>query len=73
MQQVQNPIFGGAIPMDFGLPQASQIPAGFQVRQFTPGEFNPAPKRTNSRFNGQQDGGDMYAYQAGGFNDFSSD
>ena len=44
MQSVQNPFFGGAIPMDFGLPQASQIPADFQVRQFTPGKFNPKPK-----------------------------
>ena len=44
MQSVQNPFFGGAIPMDFGLPQASQIPADFQVRQFTPGKFNAKPK-----------------------------
>lgn len=43
MPQVQNPFFGGAIPMDFGLPQASQIPADFVVRQFTPGPFNRAP------------------------------
>lgn len=44
MQSVQNPFFGGAIPMDFGLPQASQIPADFQVRQFTPGVFSREPK-----------------------------
>ena len=44
MQQVHNPIFGGAIPMNFNLPQASQIPADFQVRQFTPGVFNAKPK-----------------------------
>ena len=44
MQSVQNPIFGGSIPMNFGLPQASQIPADFQVRQFTPGKFNAKPK-----------------------------
>ena len=43
VQQVQNPIFGGAIPMNFGLPQASQIPADFAVRQFTPGKFTPKP------------------------------
>jgi hypothetical protein len=44
--QVQNPIFGGTIPMDFGLPQASQIPAGFTPRaaQFRPGPVAaPAP------------------------------
>jgi hypothetical protein len=43
--QVQNPIFGGTIPMDFGLPQASQIPAQFTPRaaQFRPGPVaNPA-------------------------------
>jgi hypothetical protein len=50
MQSVQNPFFGGAIPMDFGLPQASQIPAGFQVRQFTPGVFNRAPMTYNPNF-----------------------
>lgn len=44
-QSVQNPFFGGAIPMDFGLPQASQIPADFQVRQFTPGAFNASRNR----------------------------
>jgi len=43
MPRVQNPFFGGAIPMNFGLPQASQIPAGFQVRQFTPGPFMREP------------------------------
>jgi hypothetical protein len=44
--QVQNPIFGGTIPMDFGLPQASQIPAQFTPRaaQFRPGPVAaPAP------------------------------
>ena len=51
MQSVQNPFFGGAIPMDFGLPQASQIPADFQVRQFTPGVFNRAPRTYGSDFN----------------------
>ena len=43
MPRVQNPFFGGAIPINFGLPQASQIPAGFQVRQFTPGPFMREP------------------------------
>lgn len=28
--QVQNPIFGGAIPMNFALPEASRIPAGYE-------------------------------------------
>ena len=28
-QPVQNPVFGGTIPMNFGLPQASQIPQGY--------------------------------------------
>lgn len=30
-QVVQNPIFGGAIPMDFGLPAGARIPAGYQM------------------------------------------
>ena len=61
VQQVQNPIFGGAIPMNFGLPQASQIPADFQVRQFTPGKFNPKPKPDYSSFSDQaMNGGDPY-------------
>lgn len=29
---VQNPVFGGTIPMNFGLPQASQMPAGYVPR-----------------------------------------
>lgn len=73
MQSVQNPIFGGSIPMNFGLPQASQIPADFQVRQFTPGKFNPEPKRSNFRLNDALDGGDVYGFQPGGFSEFSSD
>jgi hypothetical protein len=47
VQMPQNPIFGGQvpIPMDFGLPEASRIPAGFRApaAQYTPGPFNPAP------------------------------
>jgi hypothetical protein len=58
VQQVQNPIFGGAIPMDFGLPQASQIPADFQVRQFTPGAFNSPSSRNRGAGNGLEDGSD---------------
>jgi len=29
-QPVMNPFFGGQIPMNFGLPEASRIPADFQ-------------------------------------------
>lgn len=29
---VENPVFGGAIPMNFGLPMASQIPVGYTPR-----------------------------------------
>ena len=45
MQQVQNPIFGGAIPMDFGLPQASQVPIGYQsaMAQYRPSPFIRPP------------------------------
>jgi hypothetical protein len=42
-QQVQNPIFGGQvpIPMNFGLPQASQIPANFNARPaYRPAAFD---------------------------------
>lgn len=28
--RVQNPIFGGTIPMNFGLPPGAQLPAGYQ-------------------------------------------
>lgn len=66
MQSVQNPFFGGAIPMDFGLPQASQIPADFVIRQFTPGSFNrPQPTfDMNNQSNIYGDGG------YGGFDGF---
>ena len=70
MPRVQNPIFGGAIPMKFGLPQASQIPADFVIRQFTPGAFNRAPVNNSQNnpnsfvdYNSYGDGGD------GGFGD----
>jgi len=47
VQMPQNPIFGGQvpIPMDFGLPEASRIPAGFRApaAQYRPGPFNPTP------------------------------
>lgn len=72
MQSVQNPFFGGAIPMNFGLPQASQIPADFVIRQFTPGPFNrPQPTfNMNNQsnmygYNDYGDGGD------GGFDGFA--
>lgn len=40
---VQNPVFGGAVPMNFGLNAENQIPANFQPRQFQQGlsQFNP--------------------------------
>lgn len=39
---VQNPIFGGTIPISFGLPQASQIPVAYQspLASFRPMPFN---------------------------------
>jgi hypothetical protein len=55
MPQVQNPVFGGAIPMDFGLPQASQIPAGYQsaLAQYRPSPFTQQnlPSFRNNRNN----------------------
>ena len=77
VQQVQNPIFGGAIPMNFGLPQASQIPADFVVRQFTPGAFNRAPVNNSQNnpnsfvdYNNYGDGGGIGDEGGfGGFND----
>lgn len=67
MQSVQNPFFGGAIPMDFGLPQASQIPADFQVRQFTPAKFNQQPTNDRNYYDNSAD----FAQQ--GFNNFGYD
>lgn len=49
-QPVQNPIFGGSIPMNFNLPQVNQVPANFQVRQFQPGAFNQAPTTYDQGF-----------------------
>jgi hypothetical protein len=46
MQPVQNPVFGGSIPMNFGLPQAAQIPTGYVPRlaSFQPSQAPiPAP------------------------------
>jgi hypothetical protein len=45
---VQNPIFGGAIPMDFGLPQAAQIPAGYTnpLMSFKPAPFTAQPSQS---------------------------
>jgi hypothetical protein len=58
MQQVQNPIFGGAIPMEFGLPQVNQIPAGYQsaLAQYRPSpfvrepQFNPYQNNNNGNY-----------------------
>lgn len=48
IQPIQNPIFGGNIPINFGLPQASQVPIGYQspLASFRPAAFDsyrPAP------------------------------
>lgn len=48
IQPIQNPIFGGSIPMNFGLPQQSQVPIGYQspLSMFRPAAFDsyrPAP------------------------------
>lgn len=48
IQPIQNPIFGGSIPMNFGLPQQSQVPIGYQspLASFRPAAFDsyrPAP------------------------------
>lgn len=42
---VQNPFFGGPIPMQFGLPQVNQIPAGYQPRL---SEFRPSQESIDS-------------------------
>ena len=44
---VQNPIFGGTIPMDFGIPQAAQIPAGYSnpLMNFQPSQQAIQPYR----------------------------
>jgi len=60
---VLNPVFGGSIPMNFGLPEASQIPASFKPRQFTPSQ-SPAPAPVNT--GGFSFGGDM-GYIPGNF------
>lgn len=62
---VLNPVFGGSIPMNFGLPEASQIPASFKPRQFTPSQTaTPAPAPVNT--GGFSFGGDM-GYIPGNF------
>lgn len=48
IQPIQNPIFGGNIPMNFGLPQQAQMPAGYQspMAMYRPAAFDsyrPAP------------------------------
>lgn len=59
-QPVINPIFGGAIPMNFGLPQASQIPSDFTSRlsSFKPGTtpINTPEAVVKSLFNQSGDG-----------------
>lgn len=40
IQPIQNPIFGGSIPMNFGLPQQAQMPVGYQSPMAM---YRPAP------------------------------
>jgi len=49
-QPVMNPFFGGQIPMNFGLPEASRIPADFQsaLQNFERGTPPPPPPVDNS-------------------------
>ena len=49
-QPVMNPFFGGQIPMNFGLPEASRIPADFQsaLKNFERGTPPPPPPVDNS-------------------------
>lgn len=48
VQPVQNPVFGGSIPMNFGLPESSQVPAGYTPRlsAFKPNQAPIAPPPT---------------------------
>lgn len=51
IQQVQNPIFGGQIPINFALPQVNQIPFNYQQPTYTPAPFQqaqPAPVMVSS-------------------------
>ena len=75
MQQVQNPIFGGAIPMDFGLPQASQIPAGYQsaLAQYRPSPFVREPKFNPYQDTRNRDYYDMYSDGGGEMGGFGDD
>ena len=57
--EVNNPIFGGAIPMNFGLPSVNQIPADYVARQFKPSMTNPAPAVKQSMFSNQGNQGNM--------------
>jgi hypothetical protein len=69
MPQVQNPIFGGAIPMDFGLPQVNQIPAGYQsaLAQYRPSPFTQQqPQNSFMNQGGYYDPNDYYMSQGDG-------
>lgn len=63
---VQNPVFGGSIPMNFGLPQASQPPAGYvpKLASFQPSQapIVPVAKPVNP----------LLAYALGPTGDFSN-
>ena len=64
-QPVMNPFFGGQIPMSFGLPEASRIPADFQsaLQNFERG--TPPPPPVDNSMSAVFDSGNVYG---GNFN-----
>jgi hypothetical protein len=66
-QPVMNPFFGGQIPMNFGLPEASRIPADFQsaLQNFKRG--TPPPPVDNS-IGAVFDSGNFYGGNCNGGN-----
>ena len=64
-QPVMNPFFGGQIPMNFGLPEASRIPADFQsaLQNFERG--TPLPPPVDNSMSAVFDSGNVYG---GNFN-----
>lgn len=64
-QPVMNPFFGGQIPMNFGLPEASRIPADFQsaLQNFERG--TPPPPPVDNSMSAVFDSGNVYG---GNFN-----
>ena len=62
--QAQNPFFGGSIPMQFGLPQINQVPAGYvsPLAGFRPGDFAEFKKDNSNNgmsYNDMSSGQDM--------------